>query len=60
MVSEGETGGDDPAADGEVLRPWAEAGATWWLETRWDMPHHSAERMQQVRDRISAGPPRLR
>jgi hypothetical protein len=51
VIAQGETPGDDPAA-------WAEAGCTWWLETRWELPHHVPERMQQIRERISAGPPR--
>lgn len=50
VVSQGQTPGDDPAA-------WAEAGCTWWLETRWELPHHAPERMQQIRERIAAGPP---
>ena len=58
VVSEGETAGDDPAAASEHVRPWAEAGCTWWLETRWEMPHGNEERMHQVRDRLAAGPPR--
>jgi hypothetical protein len=29
-----------------------------WMETRWEMPHHSPERMRQIRERIAAGPPR--
>jgi alkanesulfonate monooxygenase SsuD/methylene tetrahydromethanopterin reductase-like flavin-dependent oxidoreductase (luciferase family) len=53
VIAEGETTGTDPGP----VREWAEAGATWWLETRWDMPHHSPERMLQVRVRITAGPP---
>jgi alkanesulfonate monooxygenase SsuD/methylene tetrahydromethanopterin reductase-like flavin-dependent oxidoreductase (luciferase family) len=58
VVAEGETpAGDAAAAAGEVA-PWAEAGCTWWLETRWEMPHNTAERMQQIRDRRAAGPPR--
>jgi hypothetical protein len=52
VIAEGETPGDDPAA-------WAEAGCTWWLETRWELPHHGSERMQQIRERIAAGPPRM-
>jgi len=52
VTAEGETPGDDPAA-------WAEAGCTWWLETRWEMPHHVPERMQQIRERLAAGPPRV-
>jgi len=51
VIAEGES------QDATAVQPWADAGATWWLETRWEMPHHSAERMQQVRERIAAGPP---
>jgi alkanesulfonate monooxygenase SsuD/methylene tetrahydromethanopterin reductase-like flavin-dependent oxidoreductase (luciferase family) len=58
VLSEGETPGDDPAAAWAEVAPWAEAGATWWLETRWELPHHSPERMRQIRERIAAGPPR--
>ncbi|ADB29645.1 Luciferase-like monooxygenase [Kribbella flavida DSM 17836] len=57
VVAEGETAAEDPAAAAAEVAPWADAGATWWLETRWEMPHHSAERMQQVRARLAAGPP---
>ncbi|GAA0935071.1 LLM class flavin-dependent oxidoreductase [Kribbella koreensis] len=57
VIAEGETAADDPAAAAAQVAPWAEAGATWWLETRWEMPHHSPERMRQVRDRLIAGPP---
>lgn len=41
----------------ELVAPWADAGCTWWLETNWEMPHHSGERMAQVRTRLLAGPP---
>jgi hypothetical protein len=58
VVMEGETPADDPAGAGAVVAPWAEAGCTWWLEARWEMPHDSAERMRQVRERLEAGPPR--
>ena len=57
VVMEGETPADDPAGAGAVVAPWAEAGCTWWLEARWEMPHDSAERMRQVRERLEAGPP---
>jgi alkanesulfonate monooxygenase SsuD/methylene tetrahydromethanopterin reductase-like flavin-dependent oxidoreductase (luciferase family) len=56
VIAEGETTAGNQEDDVRVAG-WAEAGATWWLETRWEMPHHSAERMQQVRERIAAGPP---
>lgn len=57
VIAEGETPPDAREATA-IVAPWIEAGATWWLETRWEMPHNSPERMQQVRQRLSAGPPR--
>lgn len=57
VIAQGESPSDDPAAAAELAAPWAEAGCTWWLETNWEMPHHSAERMEQVRARLLAGPP---
>jgi alkanesulfonate monooxygenase SsuD/methylene tetrahydromethanopterin reductase-like flavin-dependent oxidoreductase (luciferase family) len=59
VLAEGETPAGDPAAAAEIVRPWAEAGCTWWMETRWEMPHHTPERMAEIRARIAAGPPRL-
>jgi alkanesulfonate monooxygenase SsuD/methylene tetrahydromethanopterin reductase-like flavin-dependent oxidoreductase (luciferase family) len=56
VIAEGETPGDDAAAAAAVT-PWAAAGCTWWLETRWEMPHDGPERMQEVRHRLAAGPP---
>jgi alkanesulfonate monooxygenase SsuD/methylene tetrahydromethanopterin reductase-like flavin-dependent oxidoreductase (luciferase family) len=58
LLTEGETPADDQAAARAQVRPWTEAGCTWWMETRWEMPHHNAERMAQVRERLAAGPPR--
>lgn len=58
LLAEGETPADDPAAASAQLRPWADVGCTWWLETNWEMPHNSPERMDQVRTRLLAGPPR--
>ena len=57
VIADGETPADDRAAAAAAVAPWADAGCTWWLETRWEMPHHSAERMAQVRERLAAGPP---
>jgi len=57
VVMEGETPADDPGAAAEIVRPWADAGCTWWLDARWEMPHGSEHRMKQVRERIDAGPP---
>lgn len=56
LVADGETRGDDPAAPARVAA-YARAGCSWWLETMWEMPHHGAERMAQVHERLLAGPP---
>ena len=55
--------GDDPARGAEVVAPYAEAGATWWLERltpdqfgadwRGDWP------FEAMRGRVMQGPPRL-
>lgn len=57
VVMEGETPADDPGRAREIVAPWAEAGCTWWLDARWEMPHEAPERMGTVRDRLAAGPP---
>lgn len=55
VIQEGTTTGTDAAADAAVVRPWAEAGATWWLESDWSVP---ADRVADYsRDRLRAGPP---
>lgn len=55
IVVEGETPAARGAA-GEIVSPWAEAGATWWLDTRWTLPDGD-ERRREVRERLEAGPP---
>jgi alkanesulfonate monooxygenase SsuD/methylene tetrahydromethanopterin reductase-like flavin-dependent oxidoreductase (luciferase family) len=57
VIAEGETSAEDPLAAEAMVTPWGEAGCTWWLETRWDMPHHSPRRMAEIRRRLAAGPP---
>jgi alkanesulfonate monooxygenase SsuD/methylene tetrahydromethanopterin reductase-like flavin-dependent oxidoreductase (luciferase family) len=36
---------------------WAAAGATWWVESWWDLPE-SAESVEEMRHRLAAGPPK--
>jgi hypothetical protein len=55
IVMEGETPGDDPAQAAAIVRPFAQAGATWWHESRWS----SVNDPNPVRERIKQGPPRL-
>jgi alkanesulfonate monooxygenase SsuD/methylene tetrahydromethanopterin reductase-like flavin-dependent oxidoreductase (luciferase family) len=59
VTADGETPAEDPGAAAAHVTAWAEAGCTWWLETRWGMPDDYAERVRQVRQRLSAGPPRI-
>ena len=57
ILAEGETPADDAAAARAAVRPLTQAGCTWWMETRWQMPHNGDERMTQITERIAAGPP---
>jgi alkanesulfonate monooxygenase SsuD/methylene tetrahydromethanopterin reductase-like flavin-dependent oxidoreductase (luciferase family) len=59
LVIEGETSADDPAAAARAVQPWADAGCTWWIESRWLMPDHGPEHKVEVLKRIAAGPPRI-
>ena len=51
---EGETPGDDPERAAAMVRPWIEAGITWWMEARWGNTS-----LEEVRTRIRQGPPRI-
>jgi Luciferase-like monooxygenase len=54
IVWEGETPGDNRERAAAIVRPWAEAGATWWMESRWgNVSRHDVEL------RIQQGPPRI-
>ncbi|HEX9037415.1 MAG TPA: LLM class flavin-dependent oxidoreductase [Ktedonobacterales bacterium] len=53
VIVEGVTPGDDQAAGAEIVRPWAEAGATWWLDADWSDPGDA-----KMDERIRQGPPR--
>ena len=51
MIADGQTP-PDRALAGAIVRPIAEAGATWWLEADW-----TGATVDSVRRRIAAGPP---
>ncbi|TWD83545.1 luciferase-like monooxygenase [Kribbella amoyensis] len=57
IVSEGTTKADDPDAAATV-RPWAEAGATWWIDADWSSMDPVVVRAEAER-RLTAGPPRI-
>jgi len=55
IVWEGETPGDDLERAASIVRPFAEAGATWWMESPWTPPNEPDD----LRARIRQGPPRI-
>ena len=55
IVWEGQTPGDDSEEAASIVRPFAEAGATWWIESPWTPPNEPDD----LRRRIEAGPPRV-
>lgn len=55
IVWEGQTPGEDPEASASMVRPYAEAGASWWIEAPWTPPNAP----EDLRCRIRQGPPRV-
>jgi hypothetical protein len=53
FVIEGKTVGFRQAQAQDKIQPWADAGATWWIEGLWEMPK------EEVVARIKQGPPKL-
>jgi alkanesulfonate monooxygenase SsuD/methylene tetrahydromethanopterin reductase-like flavin-dependent oxidoreductase (luciferase family) len=52
VVVQGSTAADNPVAAFETARPYADAGATWWIDADWE-----AATVDSVRRRIQAGRP---
>jgi alkanesulfonate monooxygenase SsuD/methylene tetrahydromethanopterin reductase-like flavin-dependent oxidoreductase (luciferase family) len=57
IITEGETPHDDPVRAASIVRPYAEAGATWWLESMWEW--EGVTRPYDMPTRIRSGPPRI-
>jgi hypothetical protein len=57
IVVEGKTPGADPDRAAAIVRGWAEAGATWWIEALWGDPDQAVD-LAAVLQRIRQGPPR--
>ncbi|HWG25295.1 LLM class flavin-dependent oxidoreductase [Actinospica sp.] len=58
VIADGETPADDLVVAKSQVAARAEAGCTWWLETRWQRSADESVRLDEVRERILAGPPR--
>lgn len=54
IVVEGETSGTDQSQNVETLQPLIEAGATWFIESRWE-----EETFESLMTRVVQGPPRV-
>ena len=54
IVVEDVTPAGVPRAGAEIVQPYAEAGATWWIESPWEY----GDDYQAVLARVHAGPPR--
>jgi alkanesulfonate monooxygenase SsuD/methylene tetrahydromethanopterin reductase-like flavin-dependent oxidoreductase (luciferase family) len=57
IVVEGQTPGDNPEQAAGIVRPFAEAGATWWIEALWENIDRPGGQ-EAVLERIRQGPPR--
>jgi alkanesulfonate monooxygenase SsuD/methylene tetrahydromethanopterin reductase-like flavin-dependent oxidoreductase (luciferase family) len=55
VVVEGVTSGTDEGSDRALLQPLADAGATWWIESRWGADQSA----DTLHDRVRRGPPTL-
>jgi alkanesulfonate monooxygenase SsuD/methylene tetrahydromethanopterin reductase-like flavin-dependent oxidoreductase (luciferase family) len=55
VVAEGVTSADDTNA-ADTVRPWAEAGATWWIDADWSATSPT-EAQAAAERRLKAGPP---
>ena len=55
IVWEGQTPGEDSGRADSILRPFMEAGATWWIESMWTPPNEP----EDLRVCIEQGPTRV-
>ncbi|MBN1564463.1 MAG: LLM class flavin-dependent oxidoreductase [Anaerolineae bacterium] len=59
IVLEAEIPGDDPAKAAAIVRPYAEVGVTWWLESVWWATYRTPGNLDAILSRIRQGPPKL-
>ncbi len=52
VIAQGSTPAGDPDAARATVAPYADAGATWWIEADWETS------LDGLRGRVEAGPPR--
>jgi hypothetical protein len=61
IVVEGQTLGNNRKRAAAKVRPYAEAGATWWMEAMWSLTEKmwTASGQKRILARIKQGPPRV-
>jgi alkanesulfonate monooxygenase SsuD/methylene tetrahydromethanopterin reductase-like flavin-dependent oxidoreductase (luciferase family) len=61
IVVEGKAPLDDPQKAASLVRSYADAGATWWIEAQWELGESmwAAKTQGAIRERIRRGPPRI-
>lgn len=57
IITEGNTFGKSADEAASIIGPFAEAGATWWLEAMWGSPQRS--NVDFLRERVRQGPPHI-
>jgi hypothetical protein len=57
IVVEGRTQGNDPKQWENIVHPWFDAGATWWIEAMWTEKADEKTTSELYIERIRQGPP---
>lgn len=60
LVVDGTTPADDQAGAAAIVTPYADAGATWWIDADWTVDMNTTDGVDRIRARLTAGPPRPR
>jgi len=58
IIVEGVTPGRSRKQAAAIVQPWADAGATWWIEAMWGAQDRR-DGLKAVRKRIQQGPPQV-
>ncbi len=61
IIVEGKTPGTNRRRAAAIVKPWADAGATWWNEAMWSLAETMwrASTQKRILARIRQGPPRV-
>ena len=62
IVVEGKTPGKNRQRASAIVRRWADAGATWWMEANWSLTETlwRGATQKRILERVKQGPPRIK